>query len=155
MHTQEWERTTGFIRTASGFPQLHAQLARNALQFSSRAQATRSPASPGGKRAVPANMFRNATGRNATSSTVSTDNFSLANDAIVPVYDARNVASLDLEEVLPRLSQVLPIYTGGEIPYGSFVTVGYTMTIYRSNSGMWTLGCNVLWIIVLGIPPTA
>lgn len=40
LHTQEWERTVGFLSTATGFSQLHAQLARDALQFSSRAQAS-------------------------------------------------------------------------------------------------------------------
>lgn len=42
----EWERTVGFISTVSGYPELYAQLARDCLQFSSRAQAGH--ASPGG-----------------------------------------------------------------------------------------------------------
>lgn len=43
----EWERTLGFISTASGYPELYAQLARDCLQFSSRAQGGHT--SPGGE----------------------------------------------------------------------------------------------------------
>lgn len=43
---QEWQRFMGFVATASGYDELHAQLARDALQFSTRAQASLS--SPAG-----------------------------------------------------------------------------------------------------------
>ncbi|KAF6748639.1 hypothetical protein DFP72DRAFT_819985 [Ephemerocybe angulata] len=147
-HTQEWERTVGFIRTASGYPELSAQLARDALQFSTKPQSSRTPTSPGGD--VPSKMFAKST--QTASSTVAGDNFSLANDATVPVYDARKVKSLDFHAALPNLSKTLPLYTGGEIPQGSFVMVGYTMTIYRANNGNWTLGCNIQWVILIGSP---
>ncbi|KAF6741369.1 hypothetical protein DFP72DRAFT_834254 [Ephemerocybe angulata] len=161
MHSQEWQRTLGFIRTASSFATLHGQLARNALQFSSRGQASRGPAAPaaspdgnGNTREVPSTMFVKPTAEDtSTSSTSASDNFSLPNDVtIVPVYDARNSDTLDWNEVLPRLSETLPVYTGGEIPFGSFVFVGYTMTIYLGNNNKWTLGCNVLWVVILGSP---
>ncbi|KAF6751778.1 hypothetical protein DFP72DRAFT_763918, partial [Ephemerocybe angulata] len=154
-HTQEWERTVGFICMASGYPELHAQFARNTLQFSTRAQVSRGPKSPeqssskGKKRPAPSSMFKSAT--NGSSSRISQDSFSLPNDAIVPVYDARNLDSLDFNDILPRLS-TLPAYTGGEIPQGSFVVVGYTMTVYLANNGNRTLGCNLQWIIVVGTP---
>ncbi|KAF6741296.1 hypothetical protein DFP72DRAFT_292937 [Ephemerocybe angulata] len=159
LHSQEWQRTLGFIRTASGFTSLHGQLARNALQFSSRAQASRrttAPAVPdadGTTREVPANMFVNdPTQNSASSSTVATDTFSLPNDATIPVYDARDAGELDFEKVLPRLSDELPLYTGGEIPFGSFVLLGYTMTIFLANNNNWTLGCNILWVVLIGSP---
>lgn len=47
-HEQEWERFVGFVATATGYRVLHAQLARDALQFSSRAQA--SDATPSSER---------------------------------------------------------------------------------------------------------
>jgi hypothetical protein len=38
----------------------------------------------------------------------------------------------------------------------SLVVVGHTMTTYyttsSNNSHKWTLGCNILWAIVLGTP---
>ncbi|KAF6751807.1 hypothetical protein DFP72DRAFT_1070845 [Ephemerocybe angulata] len=156
-HTQEWERTIGFIRTASGYPELYAQLSRDALQFSTRSQSTRAPTSPGDTppkktRTAPSKLFRKAPQASNSSNSVAADNFSLPNDAEVPVYDARNAKSLDFHAVLPNLSKALPRYTGGEIPKGSFVMVGYTMTIYRANNGNWTLGCNLQWVIVIGIP---
>ncbi|KAF6759630.1 hypothetical protein DFP72DRAFT_1063974 [Ephemerocybe angulata] len=159
MHSQEWQRTIGFIRTASGFPYLHGQFARNALQISSRAQASPPPASPDASpdgdsnvRQVPANMFVNPVPKDSSTPVIVGDTFSLPNDATIPVYDARNTESLDFEKVLPRLAEELPLYTGGEIPFGSFVLVGYTMTIYRAKNNNWTLGCNIQWVVIIGIP---
>ncbi|KAF6744859.1 hypothetical protein DFP72DRAFT_825131, partial [Ephemerocybe angulata] len=155
LHTQEWERTVGFICMASGHSELHAQFSRNALQFSSRANVSRTPNSPGDspgkgkKRPAPSSMFKSAA--SGSGSRVSTDSFSLPNDANVPVYDARNLKFLDFNTTLPRLS-TLPAWTGGEIPQGSFIVVGYTMTIYRANNGNLTLGCNIQWVIVVGTP---
>ncbi|KAJ3503166.1 hypothetical protein NMY22_g18340 [Coprinellus aureogranulatus] len=37
-HTQEWERTVGFICTAFGHNDLHAQLSKDAMQFATRAK---------------------------------------------------------------------------------------------------------------------
>lgn len=106
----------------------------------------------------------------ATASPTSSDNFSLPNDVdgehihhsgfeqnmtifSVPVYDARNVDdSFDLERDIHRLATVLPRYTDGEIPSGSLVGVGSTMSIYRSGVGNMTLGCNILWVILFGSP---
>lgn len=71
---------------------------------------------------------------------------------IVPVYDARAVPSYDFNANLPRLANTLPAWTEGEIPYGSFVVVGHTLTVYRSQAGNMTLGCNLQWVIVIGTP---
>ncbi|KAF6752333.1 hypothetical protein DFP72DRAFT_1070646 [Ephemerocybe angulata] len=155
-HTQEWERTVGFIRSASGYPELWAQLSRDALQFSTRSQSTRSLTSPGNTtskgRAALSKLFRKAPQASQSANSVAGDNFSLPNDATVPVYDARGAKSLDFHKVLPNLSSSLPCYTGGEIPQGSFVMVGYTMTVYRANNGNWTLGCNLQWVVIIGTP---
>lgn len=35
-HTQEWQRSMGFVATVSGHTELHAQFAMNALQISTR-----------------------------------------------------------------------------------------------------------------------
>lgn len=71
----------------------------------------------------------------------------------VPTYDARGMTSIDFNHILPRLAQnVLPPFTEGEIPQGSFVMVGYTTTIYKAANGNWTLGCNIQWVIVIGTP---
>ncbi|KAF6758495.1 hypothetical protein DFP72DRAFT_807768 [Ephemerocybe angulata] len=153
-HSQEFERTVGFIRTATGYTELHSQFARNGWQYSTKPQGSRGPASPGNapgqKRSTPANMFK-ATPGNVTTR-AGADNFSLPNDTTVPIYDARGLDSLDFDAVLPKLAESLPLYTEGEIPYGSFIVVGYTMMIYRANSGNWTLGNNIHWVIVVGIP---
>lgn len=72
------------------------------------------------------------------------------------MYDARDAPpSFDLERDMPHISSVLPRYTDGEIPYGSLVGVTYTMTIYRSNVGNLTLGCNIQSAILFGTPPAS
>ncbi|KAJ6581757.1 hypothetical protein B0H19DRAFT_929623, partial [Mycena capillaripes] len=73
----------------------------------------------------------------------------------VPVYDARKVV-VDFESDLPRLDEVLPPFVG-EVPFGSFIVVGYTCSMYHStlsgsNERVANLGCNVLWVIVCGTP---
>ena len=71
---------------------------------------------------------------------------------IVPVYDARNTQSFNFNTDLPHLADRLPKWNGGEIPKGSCAVVGYTMAKYMSNKGQWSLGCNIHWVMVLGLP---
>ncbi|KAF6744186.1 hypothetical protein DFP72DRAFT_1078894 [Ephemerocybe angulata] len=100
-------------------------------------------------RVIPANMFKRST--TAAATRVAADTFSLPNDVEIPVYDAREVVDLDFHRVLPRLAESLPPFAG-EVPLGSFIVVGYTSTVYRAGSGNMTLGCNILWAIVVGTP---
>jgi hypothetical protein len=74
---------------------------------------------------------------------------------IVPVYDARKTP-VDFETDLDKIADVLPSFTG-EIPFGSFVVVGYTASVYKATLGGGServphLGCNILWVIVCGTP---
>ncbi|KAJ3541029.1 hypothetical protein NMY22_g4059 [Coprinellus aureogranulatus] len=165
-HTQEWHRYKGLLRTASGYDTLHAQYSKNALQFTTR-PLNRSPNNGNAKnpdagnktkgkgkglRANKSKMFNTARADDTDSNRLSVDNFSLDANATIPIYDARGLPSFDFEANLPRLSEALPPWTGGEIPYGSFVVVGHTIAIYRSKAGNWTLSCNLQWVIVVGTP---
>jgi hypothetical protein len=71
---------------------------------------------------------------------------------LVPVYDARTARTLDFTVDLPNIDTILPRFHS-EIPRGSLIVVGHMLTKYWStkNKG-WTLGCNLHWVIVLGIP---
>ena len=73
---------------------------------------------------------------------------------LVPVYDATNADDFDVENDIGDLEANLPRWRG-EIPYGSFTVVGYTMTAFLSSSREWTLGLNIQWAIVVGIPDNA
>lgn len=68
----------------------------------------------------------------------------------VPVYDARN-HNFDIGKHIEHLRDVLPIFEG-EIPQGSFVTVGYTASIYKGRDGQINLSCNILWAVLVGTP---
>ncbi|KAJ6513680.1 hypothetical protein C8R47DRAFT_1064388 [Mycena vitilis] len=75
---------------------------------------------------------------------------------VVPVYDARTVV-FDFNADLGRLASVLPVFHG-EVPFGSFVVVGYTIAGYKASLSAGGervphLGCNILWAIVCGTPP--
>jgi hypothetical protein len=76
----------------------------------------------------------------------------------VPVYDARN-SLFDYQTDLGSLDSVLPMFSG-EIPFGSFVVVGYSVSRYLAalsagGERVPHLGCNVLWAVVCGAPPPA
>lgn len=43
-HTQEWQRSVGFVCTVAGVSELHAQYAMSALQISTRPEFTKKPA---------------------------------------------------------------------------------------------------------------
>ncbi|KAJ2915171.1 hypothetical protein MD484_g5222, partial [Candolleomyces efflorescens] len=154
-HTQEWERQQAFTAMSFGFPSLHTQLARDALQISTRALSTRRGAdSNAGGRSAAQGMFNRNNALASGTSRVSADLFSLPADQPVPTYDARSTPDLDFDTAMPQLTSLLPAWQEGEIPYGSAVLVGYTMTVYRSNAGKWTLGCNIQFVVVLGTPPS-
>jgi hypothetical protein len=73
----------------------------------------------------------------------------------VPIYDARKVI-VDFNTDLDRLDKVLPQFVG-ELPFGSFAVVGYTVSGYKASLStggerVSQLGCNVIWVIVCGTP---
>lgn len=71
----------------------------------------------------------------------------------VPVYDAREAPpTFNLERDITRIGEIVPLLEGEEIPVGSLVGVGYTMSVYRSAVGNMTLGCNIQWVILFGSP---
>ncbi|KAK7013161.1 hypothetical protein R3P38DRAFT_2407544, partial [Favolaschia claudopus] len=74
----------------------------------------------------------------------------------VPVYDARH-REFDFDTELPSLATALPRWTGGEIPIGSFIVVGYTVASYLGKAQgqdgkVLHIGNNILWAIVCGTP---
>lgn len=64
----------------------------------------------------------------------------------VPIYDAREIP-FNFTTDFENLDSVLPKYDD-EIPSGSFVIVGYTMTHYDKD-GRSNLSTNVMFAILL------
>ncbi|KAJ7828113.1 hypothetical protein B0H14DRAFT_3466492 [Mycena olivaceomarginata] len=56
-------------------------------------------------------------------------------DDKVPVYDARKVV-INFDVDLGRLDKVLPLFAG-EVPSGSFVVVGYTVSWVQGGCSDW------------------
>jgi hypothetical protein len=73
-------------------------------------------------------------------------------DTSVPVYDARAAgATFNFDTDVDHVDSILPRWTEGEVPVGSCVVVAYSMVSYFSGKKKWSLGCNVRWVIVLGV----
>jgi hypothetical protein len=73
----------------------------------------------------------------------------------VPVYDARKVV-INFDVDLSRLDKVLPLFAG-EVPSGSFVVVGYTVSGFKAGAQTGAdrvpqIGFNIVWAIVCGTP---
>ncbi|KAJ7764350.1 hypothetical protein B0H16DRAFT_1799868 [Mycena metata] len=167
-HNQDWERFESLMCLVFGQDVLYAQISnKKAIAFqtmispegvsTSQASDTRfdknaptdmfSPVVP--KKSTPVKSRSRKPGPGTPSKTL------LAYNEHLPVYDARKT-SFSFEFDLPRLASVLPSFTG-EIPFGSFVVVGYTASTYNASIGGSTervthLGCNVVWAIVCGTP---
>ncbi|KAJ7664486.1 hypothetical protein DFH06DRAFT_1324037 [Mycena polygramma] len=168
-HNQEWERFESLACLVFGERILRAQLtSKKALAF----QTMMSPDSVTADnneeslfdKSAPADMFSPIVSSSSPPKSRSSPTKYIPSHAktllnyndFVPVYDARKKA-VNFEVDLPNLSKLLPLFPG-EIPFGSFIVVGYTCTSYMaslsgSNERVAHLGCNVLWVVVCGTPP--
>ncbi|KAJ7637962.1 hypothetical protein DFH06DRAFT_1335610 [Mycena polygramma] len=169
-HNQEWERFESLICFVFGEQVLRAQLSsKKALSF----QTMISPDNGGTEqtndslfeRSAPADMFSPivSTASPASKSRTTPSKYIpshaktlLAYNDFVPVYDARKRV-VDFNVGLDRLDKKLPMFHG-EIPFGAFIVVGYTCSSYMgtisgSNERVPHLGCNILWVVVCGVPP--
>ncbi|KAJ2911814.1 hypothetical protein MD484_g8602, partial [Candolleomyces efflorescens] len=141
-HGQEWERNVGWSWAVLGEETLLAPVFMDGMQMTTK---TDTPRENGSK--------SKAIGYNPNPAPQpEKDGFVLSTSSEVPVYDARNTQSFNFNTDLPHLADRLPKWTGGEIPKGSCAVVGYTMAKYMSNKGHWSLGCNIHWVMVLGLP---
>ncbi|KAH6869296.1 hypothetical protein BKA70DRAFT_1104774 [Coprinopsis sp. MPI-PUGE-AT-0042] len=153
-HSQEWERFVGFMATVFGHERLSAQLARDAIQFTTRAHFGKvyEPRSSGGSMSQLFSKVKSPStkGKARAETSVTADSFALDFDSEVPIYDARDV-KFDFNEDLGRIDD-LPRWDE-EIPYGSFVVVGYTVAVFKSDKNRsWTISLNIHWAMVVGVP---
>ncbi|KAJ7854012.1 hypothetical protein B0H13DRAFT_2358667 [Mycena leptocephala] len=162
----EWERMESVLCLTLGEPVLYAQLTpMNALSFQtmmSPANSTAIQESMDAFANAPADMFTPVTPSKSPAKAKSPSkpwNFTsktlLACHDKVPVYDARKIV-IDFTTDLGRLDKILPAFNG-EVPCGSFVVVGYTVSSYKASLSAGGervphLGCNILWAIVCGVP---
>ncbi|KAJ7626517.1 hypothetical protein DFH06DRAFT_1141828 [Mycena polygramma] len=166
-HNQDFERLESLFCLVLGEHVLYAQITpKKALSF----QTMMSPANAAAVQDVedaftsaPSDMFAPVTPSKSPAKAKSpsktwnyTSKTLLAAHDKVPIYDARTVV-FDFNSDLSRLSTVLPAFHG-EIPFGSFVVVGYTVAGYKASLSAGGervphLGCNILWAIVCGSPP--
>ncbi|KAJ7733482.1 hypothetical protein B0H16DRAFT_1468073 [Mycena metata] len=163
-HNQEWERFESLMCLVFGEDLMYTQISpKKAVSF----QTMLSPDSAGAvkdtdsrfKAEAPSDMFtpiKSKAPKKASPSKPSIKTKTLlAYNEDVPIYDARKVV-VDFQADLGRLNDVLPKFIG-EIPFSSFVVVGYTASCYKGARGgsaekVAQLGCNIVWVIVCGTP---
>ncbi|KAJ2914404.1 hypothetical protein MD484_g6004, partial [Candolleomyces efflorescens] len=164
LHGQELERFMAW--TTMVFPshlRIYTHLWQNAFQFSTKSAPWEKKASPVKPRMQGLYMKPKVMGAGSGATTggadyTGTDGFALSHLADVPVFDARDMGAIDFNVELPDLDAHYPRFFG-EVPLGSLVVVGHTMTLYLSgsgeNEGKWCLSMNVLWVILLATPNAA
>ncbi|KAJ7196461.1 hypothetical protein C8J57DRAFT_1546682 [Mycena rebaudengoi] len=151
-HNQEYERFVSFVCLAFNASCVYGQLAHGGVVFQTRMGASKGAGafnsihksglvSPQ-KGSKPAQSIESRTALNFEDK--------------VPIYDARNVR-FDFQTDLSRLSSLPPF--PGEIPFGSFVVVGYSVSGWNAVPAVNSdgikhphLGCNILWAVVFGVP---
>ncbi|KAJ7661404.1 hypothetical protein DFH06DRAFT_1325703 [Mycena polygramma] len=165
-HNQEWERFEALCCLVFGETVMYGQISsKKAVAFQTMISPDPSVGSKGDvdhrfDTEAPADMFSPIVkkGRSKSTSTQKPKFKSktlLAHNDVVPVYDARKQI-IDFQVDLERLDETFPRFSG-EIPFSSFVIVGYTLSSYQaarsgSSEKVAHLGCNVVWVIVCGTP---
>ncbi|KAJ6460426.1 hypothetical protein DFH09DRAFT_1497437 [Mycena vulgaris] len=162
-HNQCWERFVAFMCVCFGMKQLHASMKGVAMEISTKLNpigVSKRDLETKHKR-PPKSMTRFFS--SPSSSPVKTEvdsgagpmtypeDYSLAYDAIVPVFDARNTV-FNFDTDIPVMSTKLARWEG-DVPVGAFVVVGYSASTYYGtikNVKTLHLGCNLLWIVVCG-----
>ncbi|KAJ7019099.1 hypothetical protein C8F04DRAFT_1276683 [Mycena alexandri] len=167
-HNQDWERFESVVCLVFGEDLMYTQINnKKAVSFQTMisppdtGSASKDPDAQFNKIA-PADMFSPIVSSTPSKSRAGPSKSSpskpktlLAHNDFLPVYDARKTV-VDFNSDLGRLGTVLPVFTG-EIPFSSFVVVGYSVSAYAAklNGGedkVAHVGCNVLWAIVCGTP---
>jgi len=176
-HGQEWERYCCFVSMIFDAKEMFGQIYKSALSFSTLPESVSPPpiisnanVSPlSGRRAkinqTPVERSRGALFYSDIGMSISlflslsspTLNINVLTSCIlVPVFDAREV-SMDSSVDFDDLSKTFPTFEK-EVPIGSCVAVGHSMSTYPgkkgdpSNENNTNLATNILFVIIFGVP---
>ncbi|KAJ7035868.1 hypothetical protein C8F04DRAFT_1258509 [Mycena alexandri] len=141
-HNQDWERFESVVCLVFGEDIMYTQINnKKSVSFLTMI----SPDSAAGakdtdaqfSKIAPADMFSPVVSTTPTKPRAGTSKVSptkaktlLAHNDFLPVFDARKTV-VDFSSDLGQLASVLPVFTG-EIPFSSFVVVGYSVSAYSA-----------------------
>ncbi|KAF7977067.1 hypothetical protein HWV62_4858 [Athelia sp. TMB] len=146
-HIGEWQRMESAILMSLHLRSAHAQLAQQAITFSTSRTMSNASTSPAKN---PSRMFRQPAGASASGGSPFAGPVSTVQGAgYVPVLDARNTR-FSLGDKLTSLDRILPPFNA-EVPEGSCAWIGYTVNKYTTTKGDY-INFNLLWVVVLGTP---
>ncbi|KAJ7122506.1 hypothetical protein C8R43DRAFT_1136141 [Mycena crocata] len=154
LHDQDWERWESFMAFCFGFKYLYVNMTNLAIQVATSRLKAEEETNETDKLADMRSPVRQA--GSSKKGKKYPFKHSLNPDDKVPVYDATK-RDFDFHTQIEDYATVLPEWTGGEIPVGSFIVVGYTASTYKGKAGGHSVkqehvGANLLWIIVCGTP---
>ncbi|KAF7970272.1 hypothetical protein HWV62_24458 [Athelia sp. TMB] len=145
-HITEWQRMESAILMALRMDTAHAQLAQQAITFSTTRTMGTGTNSPSKN---PSRMFRQPAGASSSgNSPFAVPLSNIQGSGYVPVLDARHTR-FSLKKLV-GLDKVLPNFNA-EVPEGSLAWVGYTVNKYTTTRGSH-LNFNLLWVVVMGTP---
>ncbi|KAJ7258993.1 hypothetical protein C8J57DRAFT_1472215, partial [Mycena rebaudengoi] len=153
LHNQEYERFATLICMAFGVAVVYGQLNNGGLMFQTRLG---SPLGTGTAKDISQSGV--VSPQKGFSSPMAANRNSLGYEDNVPVYDAiGKTVNFQTDLALLGKPEGLPLFDG-EIPFGSFVVVGYTVSGWNAVPSVNVdkirhphLGCNIMWAVVLGV----
>ncbi|KAF7970330.1 hypothetical protein HWV62_24354 [Athelia sp. TMB] len=146
-HNGEWQRMEAAILMCFHLNSAHAQIAQQAITFSTSRTMSNVSTSPAKN---PSRMFRQPAGASSSGgSPFAVPQSNVQGAGYVPILDGRNTR-FSMQENLQSLDRILPPFNA-EVPEGSCAWIGYTVNKYTTNKGN-NLNFNLLWVVVLGIP---
>ncbi|KAF8800678.1 hypothetical protein BYT27DRAFT_7116907 [Phlegmacium glaucopus] len=148
-HGQEWERYCCFISMIFDEQNLNAQIYRSVLTFSTLPNSISAPPN------FPNASLSPLSSRHAKTNDTPVEHArgALYFTDIVPVFDAQEI-NLNQETDFDNLQNIFPTFNG-EIPIGSCVAVGHSVSSYLGKKTDVTnvhLATNILFVIVFGTP---
>ncbi|KAF7967716.1 hypothetical protein HWV62_33307 [Athelia sp. TMB] len=144
-HISEWQRMESAILMAFHLQSAHAQIAQQAITFSTSRTMSNVSTSPAKN---PSRMFHQPAGASASGgSPFSVAQSNIQGSGYVPILDGRHTR-FSMQENLTSLDRILPPFNA-EVPEGSCAWVGYTVNKYTTTKGT-NLNFNLLWVVVLG-----
>ncbi|KAJ7768497.1 hypothetical protein B0H16DRAFT_1716487 [Mycena metata] len=166
-HNQDWERFESVVCLVFGEDLMYTNITnKKAVSFVTMLSPADAPASDSDvkfSKMAPSDMFSPVVSTTPSKGSAGTSSKPspykprtlLSHSDFLPIFDARKT-TIDYATDLGRLAAVLPAFTG-DIPFSSFVVVGYSVSSYKANLSGSTervahLSCNVLWAIVCGTP---
>ncbi|KAJ7758511.1 hypothetical protein DFH07DRAFT_772514 [Mycena maculata] len=165
LHDQDWMRWESWMCFTYGLDYLHCTITDLAIQMTTMKLTKNSASNQSSYTADCQDIGMHTPtkpGTSVSSLTQATSSkyqypvkYALMLNDTIPVYNATGKV-FDFHTQLPELDKTLQRWEG-EVPAGSFLVCGYTVTTYKTKATNYDgdqvhIGCNLIWAVVSGTP---